>query len=202
MGSIMRATSDGFVTSPIQRGAWISKNIVGTTLSPPPLNVVAFEPNRKGPQGMTIREQLSEHMRRSSCHACHKSIDPYGLALESFDPSGRWRDTYRVATAQNQKTFVWRAQGFFKETTGVDPSGELDGEPFQDVRELKRILAAHPEKLAYNLAKQFFHYANGYEASLKQRIDLHRVVTQGEANMGLRDIVRKTIIYSIETAHE
>jgi hypothetical protein len=199
MGSIMKATSDGFVTSPIQRGVWISKNIVGTTLSPPPPNVEAIKPNHEETKALTLKEQLAEHKRQKSCNACHKSIDPYGHALESFDPSGRWRDKYRVTTPQSNKTFIWRAKGYFKETHAVDPSGELDGQPFRDVRELKRILAASPEKLGYNLAKQFFHYANGYEANLHQRMDLHRIITQGAADMGLRDIVRETIIYSIET---
>ena len=200
MGSILKSTSDGFVTSPILRGAWISKNIVGTTLSPPPPNVEAIKPKTEvAHEAMTVKQQLAEHKRLESCNACHQSIDPYGHALESFDPSGRWRDKYRVALP-HEKTYIWRAKGLFKETTAVDPSGDLYGKPFRDVGELKRMLAAFPEKLAYNLAKHFFHYANGYEANLRQRIDLHRLVTTGD-DMGLRDILRKTIIYSIEGRH-
>ena len=198
MGSILKSTSDGFVTSPILRGAWISKNIVGTTLSPPPPNVEAIKAKTEaGQEAMTIQQQLAEHKRNTSCNACHRSIDPYGLALESFDPSGRWRDKYRVALP-HQNTFIWRAKGLFKETATVDPSGDLYGNPFRDISELKQILVAAPEKLAYNLSKQFFHYANGYEADLRQRIDLHRLVTSGDADMGLRDILRETIIYSIQ----
>ena len=200
MGSILKATSDGFVTSPILRGAWISKNIAGTTLAPPPPNVGPINPSDDATQRlMTIKEGLAEHKQQKSCNACHKSIDPYGLALESFDPSGRWRDNYRIATSHGgvNATFVWRAKGYFKEAQAVDPSGELHGRPFANVSELKRILAANPERLAYNLAKQFFHYANGDEANLQQRIDLHRLVTQ-DADMGVRDIIRATIIYSVE----
>lgn len=201
MGSILKATSDGFVTSPVLRGAWISKNIAGTTLSPPPPNVEAIAPDQDaGPDARTIKEQLAEHKQQAECNACHKSIDPYGHALESFDPSGRWRDRYRVATA-HKRTFIWKAQGAFTETQTVDPSGELHGQSFQSVRELKRILAANPQKLAYNLARQFFHYSNGYEPDLQQRLDLHRLATRSDTEMGLRDIVRATIIYSIEKAH-
>jgi hypothetical protein len=98
----------------------------------------------------------------------------------------------------HKKTFIWESKGLFKETATVDPSGDLYGKPFRDVGELKQILAASPEKLAYNLAKQFFHYANGYEADLRQCIDLHQLVTSGDADMGLRDILRTTIIYSIQ----
>ena len=198
MGSILKSTSDGYVTSPILRGAWISKNIVGTTLSPPPPNVEAINLKTEAAQKvMTIKQQLAEHKRQTTCNACHQSIDPYGHALESFDPSGRWRDKYRVALP-HKKTFIWEAKGLFKETATVDPSGDLYGKPFRDVGELKQILAASPEKLAYNLAKQFFHYANGYKADLRQCIDLHQLVTSGDADMGLRDILRTTIIYSIQ----
>ena len=201
MGSILKATSDGFVTSPILRGAWISRNIAGTTFAPPPPSVEPINPSNDAAQrAMTVKERLAEHKEQNSCNACHKSIDPYGHALESFDPSGQWRDKYRVATSHGgvNATFVWRAKGYFKEAQAVDPSGELHGRPFANVRELKRILADNPGRLAYNLAKQFFHYANGYEANLQQRIDLHRLVTQGDADMGLRDIIRATIIYSVE----
>ena len=80
MGSVLKVTTDGFATSPILRGAWISKNIVGTPLSPPPEAVQAIEPDH-GDAAASLREQIEKHKDSDACYACHKSIDPYGFAL-------------------------------------------------------------------------------------------------------------------------
>ena len=96
MGSILKVTADGFDTSPIRRGAWVSQIIAGNTLSPPPENVKAIEPEH-GSDAATLREQIEQHKNNAACFACHKSIDPYGFALESFDATGQWRTQYRVS---------------------------------------------------------------------------------------------------------
>ena len=106
MGSILKVTTDGFDTSPILRGAWISKNLVGTPVSPPPENVKAIEPEH-GNDLASLREQIEQHKSSEACTACHKSIDPYGFALESFDSTGQWRDRYRTETP-HRGTFQFR----------------------------------------------------------------------------------------------
>ena len=93
MGSILKVTADGFDTSPIRRGAWVSKNIAGNTLAPPPEEVKAIEPEH-GKEAAALREQIEEHKTNPVCYACHKSIDPYGFALENFDATGQWRTQY------------------------------------------------------------------------------------------------------------
>ena len=93
MGSILKVTADGFDTSPILRGAWISKNIVGNTLSPPPENIVAIEPDHN--TNRNLKEQIEAHKKNKACYSCHKSIDPYGFALENFDATGKWRTQYK-----------------------------------------------------------------------------------------------------------
>ena len=55
MGSVLKVTTDGYETSPILRGAWISKNIVGTPLSPPPPEVEVIEPEHGGKRGHPAR---------------------------------------------------------------------------------------------------------------------------------------------------
>jgi hypothetical protein len=59
MGSVLKVTTDGFDTSPILRGAWISKNIVGTPLSPPPESVPVLEPEHG--EAKTLKEQIDQH---------------------------------------------------------------------------------------------------------------------------------------------
>jgi len=195
MGSVLKVTADGFDTSPILRGAWISKNIAGNTLSPPPENVKAIEP-KHGKEAATLREQIEEHKSNKTCYACHKSIDPYGFAFESFDATGQWRTKYRVKKA-HKATFQYRPKGYYDLAGEVDPSGEIEKEKFADVFGLKKILLSDHKKIAYNFIKKFFEYANGYKPSLKQRLDFFAMIPENSAECRMKDLITKTLVYSL-----
>lgn len=190
MGSVLKVTTDGFETSPILRGAWISKNIVGTPLSPPPASVPALEP--KHGEAKTLKAQIEQHKSNKSCHACHKSIDPYGFALESFDATGQWRDKYQIIQS-HQSTFEYREAGFFNWGGVVDSSGEIDEHKFQDISGLKEFLLHGEQKIAYNFAKKFFEYANGYEPDLKQRLEIWNFIGKDPNNLRLKDLITKLL---------
>jgi hypothetical protein len=194
MASVLKVTADGFHTSPILRGAWISKNIVGTTLSPPPEEVEVIEPDHS--EGKTLREQIEAHKTSKACYACHKSIDPYGFALESFDPTGKWRDRYRLERGHSG-TFMYSLNGHFSPGATVDPAGEIGDVEFADVRGLKALLLADHKKLAYNLAKTFFEYAKGYEPSLQQRLDLYALIPEKAEDCGVRDLLVDVLAYGV-----
>jgi hypothetical protein len=200
MGSVLKVTADGFDTSPILRGAWISKNIAGNTLSPPPENVKAIEP-KHGKEAATLREQIEEHKSNKTCYACHKSIDPYGFAFESFDATGQWRTKYRVKKA-HKATFQYRPKGYYDLAGEVDPSGEIEKEKFADVFGLKKILLSDHKKIAYNFVKKFFEYANGYKPNLKERLDLFAMIPEEPEQCRMKDLITKTLVYSMESQSE
>ena len=195
MGSILKVTADGFDTSPILRGAWISKNIAGNTLSPPPESVEAVEPEH-GEDAASLREQIEEHKKNQACYACHKSIDPYGFALESFDATGQWRAQYRVKIP-HKNTFTYRRNGYFKLTADVDPSGSIGKEDFANVFGFKKILRKDHKKIAYNFIKKFFEYANGYQPDLRQRLDLYSMIPDDPKECKIRDLLIHTLDYSL-----
>ena len=196
MGSILKVTADGFDTSPIRRGAWVSQVIAGNTLSPPPENVKAIEPEH-GADAATLREQIEQHKNNAACFACHKSIDPYGFALESFDATGQWRTQYRVKLP-HRGTFQYRPKGYFKLTGNVDAAGEVGRSKFENVFGLKQILLSKHRKVAYNFAKKFFEYANGYAPSLKQRLDLYAMIPAEAEACRMKDLIREVLVYSLE----
>jgi hypothetical protein len=45
----------------------------------------------KGSRLLSVRERMEEHRKNPACASCHKVIDPLGLALENYDPTGAWR---------------------------------------------------------------------------------------------------------------
>jgi hypothetical protein len=77
------------VTSPIHRGVFLTRNILGGVLRPPP-EAIAFDPGSFDPK-MSTREKVAEMTKDSSCMSCHDTINPLGFSLENFDASGRFR---------------------------------------------------------------------------------------------------------------
>jgi hypothetical protein len=76
-------------TSPIHRGVFLTRNIIGRALKPPPM-AVAFKDADFAPD-MTMREKVAELTRPQACQGCHSVINPLGFSLEHFDAVGRLR---------------------------------------------------------------------------------------------------------------
>jgi uncharacterized protein DUF1592/uncharacterized protein DUF1588/uncharacterized protein DUF1587/uncharacterized protein DUF1585/uncharacterized protein DUF1595 len=92
-GSILVLTSVADRTSPVMRGKWVMEVLLGSPPPPPPPNVPALEATSGQANGkvLTVRERMEEHRKNPACASCHRVIDPLGLALENFDPTGKWR---------------------------------------------------------------------------------------------------------------
>ena len=200
MASVLKVTTDGFETSPILRGAWISKNIVGNPLSPPPESVPALEPEHSA-KAVSLRDQIEQHKSDKTCYACHKSIDPYGFALESFDASGEWREKYKIKQA-HRSTFQYRPQGYFKWGAQVDASGEIGEDKFKNIFGLKKLLLSNEQKIAYNFAKKFFEYANGSKPNIERRLHLWNFIGKEPENVRLKDLVTEVLLYSLRETNE
>jgi hypothetical protein len=76
-------------SSPIHRGVFLTRNIVGRALKPPPV-AVAFNEADFAPN-LTMREKISELTRPTACQGCHSVINPLGFSLEHYDAVGRFR---------------------------------------------------------------------------------------------------------------
>jgi hypothetical protein len=76
-------------TSPIHRGVFVTRHVLGRSLKPPPEAVIfkdeAFAPN------LTMREKVTKLTKADACMTCHGIINPLGFALEQFDGIGRLR---------------------------------------------------------------------------------------------------------------
>jgi mono/diheme cytochrome c family protein len=92
-GSILFQTSVASRTSPVFRGKWIMTTLFNSPPPPPPPDVPALEESTASSAPRSVRERMEQHREAPVCAACHSVIDPPGLALENFDPIGRWRDT-------------------------------------------------------------------------------------------------------------
>jgi len=123
--TILGVTSNPTRTSPVKRGLFILENLLGTPSPPAPPDVPELEEAEREfaeDHVPNMRELMEVHREKPLCRSCHERMDPLGLALENFNAMGMWRDD--------------------QAGTPIDPSGVLvTGETFEDVRDLKRILA-------------------------------------------------------------
>jgi hypothetical protein len=94
LGAVLTATSAPLRTSPVKRGDWVLRRILGTPTPPPPADAGSIPADEKAFGGLSLREKLKAHMRNATCAGCHTRIDPLGFPLEKFDAVGRWRETY------------------------------------------------------------------------------------------------------------
>lgn len=91
-------------TSPIHRGVFLTRNIVGRSLKPPP-NAIKFEDVGFDPN-LTMREKVSKFTRSKACMSCHETINPLGFSLENFDGTGRFRTKEKNKTINTTSDFT------------------------------------------------------------------------------------------------
>lgn len=115
-------------SSPIHRGVWLSRNVLGRMLSPPPVAVAPIPPDLHA--GLTTRERVTLQTSPAMCVKCHSMINSLGFSLEQFDAVGRFRESELGKPVDAEGSYLTR-----------------DGQEvrFQGARELARFLAESPE---------------------------------------------------------
>lgn len=189
--AILKVTADGSSTSPVKRGVWISERLLGVPISPPPPNIEPINPDTRG--ATTIREQLALHSKHASCAHCHKKFDPYGFALESFDVMGQFRTKYRVLDEELSALPARKRKGkrLWHDGLEVDSSGTTpEGREFEDIVELRQLLAQQPEKLAWGVTWHLATYATATPSGPLDRRAIQKIVDSAKADdYGLRSLV-------------
>ncbi|MFT5468490.1 MAG: hypothetical protein ACI8UO_003599 [Verrucomicrobiales bacterium] len=162
--SVLTITSNPTRTSPVNRGAWVLENILGTPPPPPVEDVPDLEESRKkAGKDVSMRQQLELHREKAICASCHKRMDPIGFGLENYDGIGAWRD---------------------KESgQPIDSSGELyTGEKFSSGAELRRILVEHKQQaFSHALAEAMLTYALGRGVEYYDKPALNAICKKVEA---------------------
>jgi hypothetical protein len=143
-GSVLVLTSLANRTSPVLRGKWVMEALLGTPPPPPPPNVPDLDETAAATGGrmLTTRERLEMHRANPTCNACHRFMDPLGLALDNFDVTGKWRIRENGAA--------------------LDTRGQMwDGTPVESPADLRRVLLEFRELLVRNFTENLMAYALG-----------------------------------------
>src|SRR4029077_12254189 len=115
-------------SSPIHRGVFIARNVLGRVLRPPPEAVAPLAVDLH--PDLTTRQRVTLQTKPESCQSCHGMINPLGFTLERFDAVGRYRN--------EEKGRPIDATGYYETRDG-------DRVAFDGVRELAAFLVASEE---------------------------------------------------------
>lgn len=129
-------------TSPIHRGVFLTRNVVGRQLKPPPV-AVSFENSQFEPH-LTMREKVTQLTSDRACQSCHEVINSLGFALENFDAVGRWR------TAENDRPI---------DTYSDYPASEDTTLPIRNARDIADFAVRSPQAHRAFVTSLFKHLA-------------------------------------------
>ncbi len=76
-------------SSPIHRGVFIARGILGRRLKVPPIAVAPIPADSK--PDWTTRQRIEFQTKPTACRTCHDLINPLGFPLEAYDAAGRFR---------------------------------------------------------------------------------------------------------------
>jgi len=179
-GTMLAVTSNPTRTSPVKRGLFVLDNILGTPAPSAPPNVPALEDaaDRFGGREPSLRELLAAHREAALCSSCHSRMDPLGLALESFNAIGAWREK--------------------DGDQAIDSKGELiTGEKFADIRELKKILKTDRRMDFYRcVTEKLFVYAMGRGLEYYDDDAVERIVEELDRHGGRFSVLLEGVVNS------
>jgi len=150
---VMAGLAYSGTSSPIHRGVFVARNLLGRRLDPPPDAVAPLAPELH--PDLSTRQRVALQTRPTACQSCHAVINPLGFSLENFDAVGRYREQEKGRRIDSRGSYTTR-------------QGEKVA--FAGARDLGEFLA-HSEESQMAFVQQLFEYMikqpiQAYEANL------------------------------------
>jgi hypothetical protein len=104
---LMSALAYGDVSSPIFRGVFLLRHMLGRSLRPPNEAFTPLSPDLH--PDLTTRQRVELQTSPADCQACHTRINGLGFTLEGFDAVGRLREQERSTAIDASGKYIDRA---------------------------------------------------------------------------------------------
>src|SRR5437773_815186 len=133
MAVFLTQNAPGLRTSPVKRGYWVVRRVLGETIPPPPATVPVL-PDDEAKLDLPLRDMLAKHRENPVCASCHARFDSLGLAFEGYGPIGEKRtkdlaghpvDTQAVFPGGSQGTGFEGVQAYIREHRQKDFTDNL-----------------------------------------------------------------------------
>jgi len=178
MAVFQTANSPGLRTSPVKRGYWVVRRVLGEVIPPPP-PVVPELPHDEAKTDLPLRDVLAQHRSNPVCAGCHARFDVFGLAFENFGPVGEART----------KDLAGRPV----DTSATFPGG-MQGSGYQGV--LAYIKEHRQQDFLNNMSRKLLAYALSRSLLLSDEGLVERMNTRMAANGYKIDTLVETIVTS------
>ncbi len=184
--SILTITSNGTRTSPVKRGTWVLKTLLGTDPGLPVANAGEIAPKVPGIDKATVRKRLEIHRELPQCARCHSKIDPLGFALENFNATGDWRD---------REGFGYKGR-IERDDPLIDASSKMpDGTEITGVEGLQTAMLKKEDLFLGVLATKLLTYACGRELGLADQPTVKAAVVEMKSHgYTLRSLLKFIVV--------
>jgi hypothetical protein len=179
MAVFLTKNAPGDRTSPVKRGNWVIKNLLGEHVPAPPAVVPELVSDEAKMGELTLRQMLAKHREDKSCSVCHERFDAIGLAFEGFGPVGEVRT----------KDFA----GHEVDTHATFPGGS-EGVGLPGLRTY--IKTNRQKDFVDNLSRKLLSYALGRSLILSD----DSLVAELESKLAKRDYRFGTLVETIVTS--
>ncbi|MEC8557301.1 MAG: DUF1592 domain-containing protein [Planctomycetota bacterium] len=179
-GSFLMINSNGEDSHPIRRAVWVLDRLLDDPPAPPPPDVPELDAEQPDLATLPLKKQLELHRTKEACNDCHRGIDPWGIAFESFDAVGLRRES--VLRRIGKKSVM----GPLDDRAILPNKTEIDG-----VEGLKKYLL-HNERDRFSraLVSKLLAYGMGRSLVLEDRSTIESLVrTFKKNNFCLSDLV-------------
>ncbi|MGI8981560.1 MAG: DUF1592 domain-containing protein [Pirellulaceae bacterium] len=144
MSVFLTKNSPGLRTSPVKRGYWVVRRLLGERIPPPPPTVPELPKDEAQLGELTLAQLLAKHRENKSCASCHAKFDSLGLVFEGYGPIGERREK--------------DLSGHAVETKTIFPGGS-EGDGLTGVRDYLR--EQRQNEFIDNLCRKLLSYALG-----------------------------------------
>ena len=148
------------VSSPVHRGVFLIRHVLGRALRPPNEAFTPFNPELH--PDLTTRERVELQTGEAKCQVCHTKINGLGYTLENYDAIGRFRTM--------EKSKAINATGNYTSTSGQTVE-------FKNAKDLANFLADNPEAHRAFVERSFEHFVkqplSSYGSDVEERLVKH-----------------------------
>jgi cytochrome c553 len=178
MAAFLTQNAPGLRTSPVKRGYWVARRVLGEVIPPPPATVPEL-PKDEAKLDLPLREMLAKHRDNAACSSCHARFDSFGLTFEGYGPVGETRT----------KDLAGRAV----DTQATFPGGSLGA----GLAGLQSYIKANREKdYLDNLSRKMLVYALGRSLMLSDELLIQRMNDRMASNGYRFSTLVETIVTS------
>ncbi len=176
LGAFLTMNAHETRTSPTARGKYVRERVLCLEVPAPPPGVDTTLDPPMGGEPQTVREQMEVHRNNPTCAACHNFMDPPGFLFEHFDSSGFYRTV-------------------FENDLPIDSSGDLDGKPLANARDLAAVLETEP-RVGHCMVEQLYRHAQGRRQTKGETLALEDLASRfASASFDFRTLLLELVTH-------